>query len=344
MSILPQIAPIDPALGERLRAAVDALAKPPGSLGVIEDVAIRLGLIQGSMTPTAERALLMIFAGDHGLVAEGVSRYPAAVTVTMVETFLAGKASANAFARSVGADVKVIDAGIARELPSHTGLVQASVRRGTRNAAREPALTLAEVETALARGIALSREAAADGFDIIAMGEMGIGNTASAALIMHGLTGTPLPQCVGRGAGQDDAGLTHKLMILERAAARVAANGPLEALVEFGGCEIAMMTGAILGAAAARRIVLIDGFISTAAALAAVRLDPLALHACIFSHRSAESGHTLMLDALGAEPLLDLKLRLGEGTGALLAIPLVRAAARLLSDVASLEDVLRGAP
>lgn len=343
MSMLPVIPRPDPDLCLRLRTAVDGLAKPPGSLGRMEEIAVRVGAIQGTLTPTVNRALLMVFAGDHGLTAEGVSRYPAAVTLAMVETFLAGKASANAFARAVNAEIKIVDAGIARALPDRQGLVQAAVRRGTRNAAVEPALTEADVHAALATGAALAQEEAAGGVDILAMGEMGIGNTASAALVMHALTGIALECCVGRGAGHDDAGLTHKLSVLRRTAARARTTEPLEALAEFGGCEVAMMAGAMIGGAAARRIVLVDGFISTAAALAAARLDPAVLDYCFFCHRSAESGHGLMLDALGVRPLLDLDMRLGEGTGALLAVPLVRAAARLLTDVISLEDVLNGA-
>jgi nicotinate-nucleotide--dimethylbenzimidazole phosphoribosyltransferase len=227
MTIIPTIVPVDAALGVKLRAAVDGLAKPPGSLGHMEDLAVRLGLIQGTLKPSVTRARLMVFAGDHGLTAEGVSRYPAAVTAAMVETFLAGKASANAFARAVDAEMKVIDAGIAQEFPARTGLVQAAVRRGTRSALDEAALTADEVHTALARGQALAGEAAAEGVDILAMGEMGIGNTASAALIMHRLTGIPLERCVGRGAGHDDAGLAHKLSVLSRCAARTSVAEPL---------------------------------------------------------------------------------------------------------------------
>ena len=342
MIVVPEVPLFEPDLQRQLRARVDALAKPPGSLGRIEDIAIRLGLIQGRLKPSARSALLMIFAGDHGLNEEGVSRYPASVTISMVETFLSGQASANAFASAVGAEIRIIDAGMAIDVPDRQNLVKANVRRGTRNSMREAAMTEEEVDTALSRGIALSKEAAAQGFDVIALGEMGIGNTSSAALIMHCLTDIPLQQCVGRGTGHDDAGLAHKLAVLERAVKRINVTESQRVLAEFGGCEIAMMAGAVLGAAAARRIILIDGFISTAAALVAVRLEPSALDYCLFSHRSAETGHSLMLKALGVEALLDLQMRLGEGTGALLAIPLVRAAARMLSDVATLEDVLKG--
>ena len=338
---LPEIPTLDPALEAACRAKVDGLAKPPGSLGRMEDVAVSIGAARGVMTPV-DNALLMIFAGDHGLTEDGVSRYPSAVTPLMVQTFLAGRASANAFAAAVDVVVQVVDAGVAADLPAHANLLPAKIRKGTRNAAREAALTLDEVDAALMRGIALGQDAIKGGHEILAVGEMGIGNTASAALVMHRLTGIALDKCVGRGAGHDDAGLAHKLAVLGRAAARTSVTTPREVLAEFGGLEIAMMAGAIIGAASQRGIVMVDGFICTAAALAAARMVPGILRFCVFAHCSAEAGHRLMLENLGVVPLLDLGLRLGEGTGALLAIPLVRAASRLLSDVASLDDVLGG--
>jgi len=339
---LPLVTPVDATAAKALRATTDGKAKPLGALGRVEDLAIQLGLIAGGPPPAFDRALLLVFAGDHGLTAEGVSAYPSSVTQAMVATFLAGKASANAFAGAVGAELRVVDAGVDAELTPHPALRDEKVRRGTRNAAVEPALTPDEVAQALERGVRVAREAVAEGFQVLALGEMGIGNTASAALIMHRLTDVPLADCVGRGAGHDDAGLARKLATLERAAARSDATDPTEVLSQFGGLEIAMMTGAVLGAASARVPVLIDGFIVTAAALAAIRLDPGVQAYCVFCHQSAEQGHRRMLQALDASPLLQLDLRLGEGTGALLALPIVRAASRMLSDVASLDDVLNG--
>ncbi len=341
---LPTILAVDRARERELRALVDGKAKPPGSLGRIEDLAVRLGLICGSSTPRVERVVLCVFAGDHGMVEDGVSRYPASVTATMVATFLAGRASVNAFAAAAGVEIRVVDAGVAADLSPHPKLIAAKIRHGTRNAVREPALTAAEVGQALARGSHIARDAIAQGADAIAIGEMGIGNTASASLIIHRLLPAPLADCVGVGAGQDETGMQRKNEALARAAARSAAIAPLDVLAEFGGCEIAMMAGAIIGAAAQRRPVLIDGFIAGAAALAAIRLQPAAFDYCIFAHRSAEHGHTLLLRSLGVEPLLDLGMRLGEGTGAVLAAPLVRAAARLLIDVADLSEVLPKAP
>lgn len=335
------VPPLDRSRTAALRARLDAKAKPLGALGRIEDLAVRLALIGDTESPKADRAVLMVFAGDHGLNQSSVSAYPSSVTAAMVTTLLEGRASANAFAAAVGAEILIIDAGVDADLPDHPALIRAKIRRGTRNAAEEPALTLEEVQTALVRGAGLARAAGQD-FDLLAIGEMGIANSASAALILHRLAPAPLEDCVGAGAGQDIEGMAHKLAVLEVAADRSEAVEPLDVLAEFGGLEIVMMAGAVLGAAQARKPVLIDGFIAGAAALAAIRLVPEVADYCIFAHRSAERGHALMLETLGVEPLLDLDMRLGEGTGALLAVPLVRAAAKLLTDVASLDDVLAG--
>lgn len=339
---LPEVAPLDRALEVPLRERIDGKAKPPGSLGRIEDLAVRLGSIWHPAAPRADKCTLLVFAGDHGLTQEGVSRYPSEVTVAMVKTFLAGRASSNAFAAAAGAEMRVIDIGVAADLPQHPDLVAAKIRRGTGNAAREPALSPDEAAAALKCGIDLAIESIRDGADVIAIGEMGIGNTASAALMAHRLAPAALEVCIGLGAGQDDEGLARKRAALERAAARSEATAPFDVLCEFGGLEIAGMAGAVIGAAAQRRPVIVDGFIASTAALAAIRLCPAARDYCIFAHRSVERGHAIVLDALDAMPLFDLGLRLGEGTGALLAVPLVRAAARLLTDVASLDDVLSG--
>jgi nicotinate-nucleotide--dimethylbenzimidazole phosphoribosyltransferase len=338
----PHIVPLDRSFEPRVRARIDGKAKPPGSLGRIEDLATQLALMWHPKTPCAGKATLLVFAGDHGLTEEGVSQYPSAVTPAMVRTFLAGRASANAFAAATGVDIHVVDAGVAVDLPEHADLVRAKIRKGTANAAREPAMTIAEARAALAQGHRLACEAIDGGADIVAIGEMGIGNSASAALLMHRLAPAPLIDCIGAGAGQDDAGMAKKRAALERAAARTGASTPLEVLSEFGGLEIAMMAGAVFGAAERRRPVMIDGFIASSAALVAIRMQPAVQDYCVFAHRSAERGHSLMLASLNARPLLELGMRLGEGTGAVLAIPIVRAAARLFSDVAALEDVLAG--
>jgi nicotinate-nucleotide--dimethylbenzimidazole phosphoribosyltransferase len=321
----PPIAPLDQQLSAAMRGRIDGKAKPPGSLGRIEDLAVQLGMIRHPDPPRGDKAVLLVFAADHGLTEEGVSQYPSAVTVAMVMTYLAGRASANAFAAASNVKICVVDAGVAADLPVHANLIAAKIRMGTANAAREPAMTPQQAADALARGCQIVMSDIAAGADIIALGEMGIGNTASSALLVHRLAPAPLQDCIGVGAGQDDAGMARKV-----------------AACEVGGLEIAMMAGAVLGAASQRRPVLVDGFISSAAALVAIRLCPAARDYCIFAHRSAEKGHDMLLAALNAKPLLDLGLRLGEGTGALLAVPLVRAAARLLTDVADLSDVLAG--
>lgn len=340
--MIPAIAPLDRTNEAAYRALIDGKAKPLGALGRIEDLAVRLALIAGRPNPSYERALLLVFAGDHGLTESGVSAYPSAVTTAMVATLLAGRASANAFAQAVGAEVRVVDAGVAVDLAPHPALIDAKVRHGTANAALGPAMTADDVEAALGKGAAIARRAKEDGFDILALGEMGIGNSASAALLLHRLAPAPLADCIGAGAGHDAEGMARKRSVLETAAARTSVTEPLEVLAQFGGLEIAMISGAILGAAAAGLPILVDGFIVSAAALVAIRLDPACADYCIFAHRSAERGHEILLAALGAEPLLDLSMRLGEGTGALLALPLVRAAAGLLREVASLDDVLAG--
>lgn len=338
------VPPLDRTLEPALRALLDGKAKPPGSLGRIEDLAVQIGLIQHTLTPRAGRARLLLFAGDHGLTRSGVSSYPASVTAAMAATILAGRASANAFAGVADTDVRVVDAGVDADLPPHPQLIDAKIAWGTRDAAVEPAMTAEQALLALERGAAIARQSAADGFDILALGEMGIGNSASAALLLHRLGPLPLERAIGAGAGHSPESLARKRAALDQAAARTAASVPVEVLAQFGGFEIAMMAGAILGAARTHTVIIVDGFIATSAALVAARIAPASLEHCVFAHRSAEAGHAAMLDALGAAPLFDLSMRLGEGTGALLAIPLLRAASSLVNDVASLDDVLARRP
>jgi nicotinate-nucleotide--dimethylbenzimidazole phosphoribosyltransferase len=340
---MPVVTPLDRSAEGALRARIDGKAKPPGSLGRIEDLAVQIGMIWHPAEPRAGKSVLLVFAGDHGMTEDGVSQYPSEVTVAMVRTFLAGRASANAFASAVGVEIVVVDAGVAADLPPHPNLIAAKIRYGTANAAREPAMSISEASAALTRGCEIAVDAIRYGADIIAIGEMGIGNSASSALLLHRLASVPLKHCIGNGAGQDDEGLARKHAVLQRAAERSDASAALDVLAQFGGLEIAMMAGAVIGAASQRRPVIVDGFISSAAALVAVELCPAARDYCVFAHRSAERGHGILLGALDAEPLLDLGLRLGEGTGAVLAVPLLRAAAHLLTDVADLRDVLSGA-
>lgn len=319
-----------------LRAKIDGKTKPQGALGRIEALAAQAARVQGTLAPRMATCQLTIFAADHGLALEGVSAFPQAVTRQMVLNFLGGGAAANVFARGVGASLRVVDAGVAGGALAAPDLLDRRMGEGTASALRGPAMTPEVCAAAVAAGRLLG----ADGdWDAVAFGEMGIGNTASAALVAHKLTGLPLDLLVGRGTGLDDDGLARKRDILGQVAALTPARlDPMAALAAVGGFEIAMMAGAMLGAAGARRVVLVDGFIAGAAALAAVGLEPQAAGALVFAHRSAERGHGAVLEALGAAPLLDLGLRLGEGTGALLAWPLVRAAAAMLNEMASFES------
>jgi len=337
----------DPAIGPRVQRALDGKTKPPGSLGQLEALAVRLATAQGTEAPVADPAHLLIFAGDHGLVAEGVSAWPQEVTAQMVRTFLAGGAAATVFAKVVDCRVTVADAGVAGDLSDAPGLVRATIRAGTRNAAREDALTPAEVAAALEFGARLAAEAATGGSAngggdagarVLALGEMGIGNTSAATLLAHKVAGLDLDELTGPGAGLDPDGVVRKRAVLGRAAARHP--GPLapdRALAAFGGLEIAAMAGALVGAASRRAVVLVDGFIASAAALMALTARPEARPYTIFAHRSHEPGHGAILRALEARPLLDLDLRLGEGTGAVLALPLLRAAAAMVSDMATFD-------
>lgn len=328
--------PVDDAFAAALRRKIDGKTKPHGALGRIETLAARVARVQGTLSPRTATCGLTIFAADHGIAAEGVSAYPQAVTREMVRNFLDGNAAANVFARSVGAELRVVDAGVAGVPLADPRLLSRRIGPGTRNAAREPAMTAAERDRALDAGRALGADGA---FDAVAFGEMGIANTSSASLLAHKIAGLPLAGLVGRGTGLDDGGLARKHAILAAAAARTAPRlDAATALAEYGGFEIAMMAGAMLGAAGAGRLVLVDGFIAAAAALVATDLDIRVAPVLVFAHRSAEHGHAALLDHLGAVPLLDLGMRLGEGTGALLAWPLVRAAAAMLTEMSSFES------
>lgn len=335
----PEIPPLATALEPALCHRIDQKTKPPGSLGRLEALALQLGLIQNSLTPTLNAPTVIVFAGDHGLAAEGVSPYPASVTAQMVLNFLTGGAAISVFSRQHGLTLKVVDAGVAADLPSHPDLLVLKVRRGTRNARYERALTMAEVTQCLTQGANIVTQLAGAGTNAVLLGEMGIGNTSAAALLHSAILECSLAECVGRGAGHDDAGVARKLAVLLDVRARhTDATAPLDLLCAYAGCEIAMLTGAILAAAAARMLVVIDGFIVTSALLVAAKLRPAVLDYCVFAHASAERGHARALAHLHARPLLDLDLRLGEGSGAALAWPLVMSAAAFLREMATFES------
>jgi nicotinate-nucleotide--dimethylbenzimidazole phosphoribosyltransferase len=334
------ITPPDAALAEALRHKIDQKTKPLGALGRLEALALQLGLVQQTLTPELRAPHILVCAGDHGAAASGVSAYPQDVTWQMVENFLAGGAAINVFARANGLDLVVADAGVNHDFGPRDNLVDAKVGlRGTASYLEGPAMTAAQCETAMMNGARIVAELHARGCNVVGFGEMGIGNTASASLITHFLAGIPLEECVGRGTGLDDAGVARKLKLLQQAAGLYRGNPePLAILAHFGGFEIAMLAGGMLAAAERRMLLMIDGFIVTSALLVAATLHPATLQYCVFSHRSQERGHRLQLEHLGARPLLDMDLRLGEGTGAALAWPLVRAAAAFLNEMASFES------
>ncbi|MGB9992903.1 nicotinate-nucleotide--dimethylbenzimidazole phosphoribosyltransferase [Pseudoduganella rhizocola] len=331
---IPQIAAIaDAALAARLDDAINNKTKPLGSLGVLEQMARQIGLVQRTTAPAVTDPAILVFAGDHGVVAEGISAFPQDVTWQMVENFLAGGAAINVFAQQNGISLTVVDAGVNHDFGPREGLVDMKVAHGTRNFAQQAAMSVAQCELALERGMQL---AAALPGNVVGFGEMGIGNTTAAAALMHKLTGTPAAACVGAGTGLSAEGVLHKQHVIE-AAARLHAQAaqPLDVLAAFGGFEIAMMAGAMLKAAELRKLLLIDGFIVTSALLVAARLQPNILDYCLFSHCSNEQGHRQMLEALNGRPLLNLGLRLGEGTGSALALPLVQAAVNFLNRMAT---------
>ncbi|MGB6242381.1 MAG: nicotinate-nucleotide--dimethylbenzimidazole phosphoribosyltransferase [Castellaniella sp.] len=334
---LPPIVPIrDETLSLRLQQRIDLKTKPRGSLGRLESLAHQIGLIRGTVSPRLSPPTVFVFAADHGVAAEGVSAYLQEVTWQMVENFLAGGAAITVLARQQDVALRIVDAGVKHDFGSRAGLIDRKIRAGSGNLAIEPAMTAQECRQALRAGMDLMADVDSD---VIGFGEMGIANTTPAAALMHALTGISVADCVGAGTGVDAQGMARKIRVIQHAMQRHAgAQTPLDVLAALGGLEIAMMTGAMLGAASRRRVLLIDGFIATSALLVAARLAPAILDYCVFCHQSDERGHARMLQALGARPLLDMGLRLGEGTGCVLAWPLVQAAAAFLCDMASFEE------
>jgi nicotinate-nucleotide--dimethylbenzimidazole phosphoribosyltransferase len=336
------VSPLSRALDPELCRKIDNKTKPLGSLGQIEAIALKLGRIQQTLNPEVSEPRFIVFAADHGASVAGISAVPRDVTWQMVENFLSGGAAINVFARVNGIALSIVDAGVAHEFGARENLIDAKIHpAGTRNYLEEPAMNAVECEAALEKGAEIARGFINAGCRFMGFGEMGIGNTASASLITHCLTGASLDACVGRGTGLDDAGLLRKRELLASALSR--AKLPLDAdvrtvLCEFGGFEIVMMAGAMLAAAKHGTMLLIDGFIATSALLSASRIAPAIGDYCIFAHHSAEPGHANQLAALRAETLLAMGLRLGEGTGAALAWPLVRAAAAMLNEMASFES------
>ena len=337
---IDRIQPTDPRLLAQAQARLDRLTKPIGSLGRLEDLAARYVMITGEIKPKVPGGAVFTFAADHGVTAEGVSAYPSAVTPQMVLNFLRGGAGVNVLARHAGLEVRVVDIGVDFDFDAVPGLIHKKVMSGTKNLMKEAAMSPAQAEQAIEVGIELATEAAQQGIGLIGTGEMGIGNTTASSAITAVMTGRSVSEVTGRGTGIDDASHARKIDVIQRALDlhQLDSTDAMGVLAKVGGLEIAGLTGLMLGAAAARIPVVLDGFIAGAAALIAVGLQPHCKDYLIASHRSVERGHQVMLDHLGLKPLLDLDLRLGEGTGACLGMSLVFAAIKILTEMATFDE------
>ncbi|HRW63926.1 MAG TPA: nicotinate-nucleotide--dimethylbenzimidazole phosphoribosyltransferase [Bacteroidales bacterium] len=324
---------------EQLQQKINNKTKPLGSLGKLENIALQIGEIQKTTTPELNNPTIIVFAADHGLADAGVSPYPKEVTRQMVLNFLNGGAAINVFCKQNNIHLKVVDAGVDADFEEHSSLIQAKIARGTKNILINPAMSAEECKQAINAGKEIITEHFNKGCNIIGFGEMGIGNTSSASLIMSKITGIPIDECTGKGTGHNDDGLQKKKETLKTALAKYNLNGdPFEILSTFGGFEIAMITGAFLKAAELNMTIMVDGFIVTSALLVAHKINPDILKNCIFTHTSNESGHIKMLEYLKAETILNLGMRLGEGTGAAVAFPVIQAAVNFLNQMSSFDD------
>lgn len=339
-AVIESVTPTAPEAEAAAWTRLDSLTKPPRSLGRLEELAARIAAIQGTDHPDVSKKIVLLMAGDHGVVAEGVSPYPQDVTWQMVANFSAGGAAINQITQSVGADVRVHDVGVAADVSAFEGVIVRKVAPGTANMAEGPAMTREQCAQAVLVGVEAAREAAAQGFTLLGTGEMGIGNTTAASALTSAFTGASAIDVVGRGTGLDDAGVAHKASVVERALAvnGVADLDPLGVLAAVGGFEIAALAGVVIGAAEEGVCVVSDGFISGAATLAALRLCPAARDYVLPSHLSVEPGHAKVLGALGLKPVLELDMRLGEGTGAALSFAILEAACRTLSGMATFAE------
>lgn len=339
-STIKNIQPLKPEYRTLAKAKLDRLTKPVGSLGRLEELAAHYVAISGEVRPQLPKTMVFTLAADHGIAAEGVSAYPSSVTAQMVLNFLTGGAAINALARQIDAEVRIVDLGVAADLDDPTGLVVRKVGFGTKNFVKGPAMSEQEALQSVETGIELVQEANAEGVRVVATGEMGIGNTTSSAAITSVMTGRPVSQVTGKGTGIDEAAWRRKISLIEQALSlnQPDPRSPLDVLAKVGGFEIGGIVGVILGGAACRMPVVLDGFISGAAALLAAAMAPACRSYLIASHISAEPGHRAILDRLELHPFLDLDLRLGEGTGACLAIGLLQASLRILTEMATFEE------
>jgi nicotinate-nucleotide--dimethylbenzimidazole phosphoribosyltransferase len=333
------ICPRSEKLAATLQTKIDQKTKPLGALGQLEALALQIGVCQNSLTPSLNKPCIIIFAGDHGIVESGVSAYPQTVTAQMVANFLAGGAAISVFARQHQLELLIVDAGVNADLAIHPKLIDVKIGKGTKNFLTHAAMTKESCTKALQVGAELVLHQHNNGCNCIGFGEMGIGNSSSAALLMHCLTAIPLAQCVGRGTGLNHDQLQNKLAVLKQALNQHKdITEPLEILATFGGFEIAMMVGAYLKAAESGMLIMVDGFIASAALLVACKLYPQVLDYCVFSHVSSEQGHQALLNQFNAKALLNLDLRLGEGSGIALAYPLLQSAVVFLNEMATFAE------
>ena len=339
-SLISQIQPLDETAMQNARTRQNMLTKPAGSLGRLEELSIQLAGITGKSIPVIKDKVIITMAGDHGVVTEGVSAYPQEVTPQMVSNFLAGCAAINVLARHISARMVIIDMGIAMDLPESDELIVKKVAYGTANMSKGPAMTRAQAEESIQSGIEIALAEISRGADIIGTGDMGIGNTTPSAAIACVLTKKHPKEIAGRGTGMDDEGLNQKVSTIERAldVNKPNANDGLDVLAKVGGFEIGGLAGVMLGAASKNIPVMVDGFISTAAAMVAASLAPQCKDYLISAHRSKENGHGIMLEWLGLKPLLDLDMRLGEGTGSALGISIAEAACKILTEMATFDE------
>ncbi len=329
----------DQAIAGPLQEKIDNLSKPKGSLGRLEELALQTGLIQQTLSPMLNRPVNVIFAADHGIADEGVSKSPKEVTRQVVYNFLNGGAGICFLARQHGFGLKIVDSGVDHDFPHHPGIISRKIGKGTRNFLHGPAMTSEEMELAVKYGAEVVENCYREGSNIISFGEMGIGNTAASSMWMTCLTNIPLIDCVGAGSGLDHAGVRHKYEILHQALANYSGDKSITDVMQyFGGYEMVMAVGGMLKAAERHMIILVDGFIMTNCVLAAAGLYPGILAYCIFGHCGDEAGHRLLLERLGAKPLLHMGLRLGEGSGSVCAYPLVESAVRMLSEMHSFKQ------
>ncbi|WP_299222347.1 nicotinate-nucleotide--dimethylbenzimidazole phosphoribosyltransferase [uncultured Aquimarina sp.] len=333
------ITPLDKSLENTIQHKINLKTKPLGSLGTLEKIALQIGLIQNTTRPILQKPTILVFAGDHGIAQKGeVNPYPQVVTQQMVYNFLGGGAAINSLCTQNNINLRIIDAGVNHDFNNIKGLINAKVAYGTKNYQTEPAMYIDQCNTAIDKGATIVLETFQNGCNVIGFGEMGIGNSSAAALLMAHFTKIPITECVGAGTGVQGEAIKIKRSILQNVFDKYSPNTPIETLATFGGFEIAMITGAILKAAALKMTVIIDGFIVTAALLSAYAINENVLDYCIFAHTSEEQGHQKMLNFIGKKPLLSLGMRLGEGTGAAVAYPILESAVAFLNNMASFEE------